>query len=143
MRFFAMQCIFGELTLAFVSKISSLKIPVQMLSLKNSCNLAPALDIKQNCSDFKNHSISELSSKRQSLKSKWHARAYLGYSRRRGEVRSRVARSKKKFKKAIFGHKQFQNGQVLKNEKRPNKGQIFSKNLLKYPNLLRFFQNRP
>jgi len=27
---------------------------------------------------------------------------------------------------------QFQNGQILKNEKRPNKGQIFFDNLLKW-----------
>jgi len=41
-----------------------------------------------------------------------------------------VARSKK-FKKVKFGHKKFQKGQVLKNEKRTNKGQIFFKKLLK------------
>jgi len=45
-------------------------------------------------------------------------------------MRSRVARSKK-IKKAKFGHKQFQKGQILKNEKRPNKGQIFFKIFVK------------
>jgi len=34
-------------------------------------------------------------------------------------TRTRVARSKK-IKKAKFGYKQFQKGQILKNEKRPN-----------------------
>ncbi len=43
---------------------------------------------------------------------------------------SRVAKSKKN-KKAKFGHKQLQKGQILKNEKRPNKGQIFFKNFFK------------
>jgi hypothetical protein len=38
----------------------------------------------------------------------------------------RVARSQK-IKKTKFGHKQFQKGQILKNEKRPNKGQISCK----------------
>jgi len=42
----------------------------------------------------------------------------------------RVARSKK-IKKAKFGHKQFQKGQILKNEKRPNKGQISLKKIVK------------
>jgi hypothetical protein len=32
---------------------------------------------------------------------------------------------------AKFDHKQFQKGQILKNEKRPNKGQISLKKLLK------------
>jgi len=38
-------------------------------------------------------------------------------------MQTRVARFKK-IKKAKFGHKQFQKGQILKNEKRPNKGQM-------------------
>jgi len=46
------------------------------------------------------------------------------------EGEGRVARSKK-VKKAKFGHKQFQKGQILKTEKRPNKGQISCKKLLK------------
>jgi len=38
-------------------------------------------------------------------------------------------------KKAKFGHKQFQKGQILKNEKRPNKGQISLKKFVKRTNL--------
>jgi len=34
-------------------------------------------------------------------------------------------------KKAKFGHKQFQKGQTLEKEKRPNKGKIFLKNMFK------------
>ncbi len=49
---------------------------------------------------------------------------------REGGTQTRVARSKK-VKKAKFGHKQLQKGQIMKNEKRPNKGQISIKNLLK------------
>jgi hypothetical protein len=37
-----------------------------------------------------------------------------------------------KIKKAKFGHKQFQKGQIIKLEKRPNKGQIFKENLPNY-----------
>jgi len=36
-----------------------------------------------------------------------------------------LARSNK-IEKAKFGHKQFKKGQIFKNEKRSNKGQIFS-----------------
>ncbi len=42
----------------------------------------------------------------------------------------RVARSKK-VKKAKFVHKQFQKGQIPKTEKRPNKGQISCKKIVK------------
>jgi len=48
---------------------------------------------------------------------------------REGKPCNRVARSQK-IKKAKFGHEQFQKSQILKNEKRPNKGQIFFRNLL-------------
>jgi hypothetical protein len=45
---------------------------------------------------------------------------------------ARVAKSNlKKLNKTKFGHKQFQKGQILKNEKRLNSGQIFIKNFLK------------
>ena len=37
----------------------------------------------------------------------------------------------KKVKKAKFGYKQFQKGQILKSEKRPNKGQFFDEILVK------------
>jgi hypothetical protein len=46
----------------------------------------------------------------------------------------RVARLKKNLK-AKFGHKQFQKGQILKNEKRPNKGQISFKKFVKITEL--------
>jgi len=48
----------------------------------------------------------------------------------KGASLNRVARSKK-IKKAKFCHKQFQKGQILKNVKRPNTGQISFKILLK------------
>jgi hypothetical protein len=41
----------------------------------------------------------------------------------------------KKIKKAKYGHKQFQKGQILKNEKKPNKGQIFFKKIVKITKL--------
>jgi hypothetical protein len=46
------------------------------------------------------------------------------------EGQNRVGRPKK-IKKAKFGPKQFKKGQILKNEKRSNKGQISFKKLLK------------
>ncbi len=44
---------------------------------------------------------------------------------------TRVARSKK-IKKAKFGHKQFQKGKILKNEKGQIDAKFLSKKLLKY-----------
>jgi hypothetical protein len=35
------------------------------------------------------------------------------------------------YKNAKFGHKQFKKGQILTNEKRPNKGQMIFKKLVK------------
>jgi len=53
---------------------------------------------------------------------------------RKSVSQSGVARSKK-IKKAKFGHKQFQKGQILKNEKSPNKGQISFKKFVKITKL--------
>jgi len=49
-------------------------------------------------------------------------------------ISGRVARFKK-IQKAKFGHNQFQKGQILKNEKRPNKGQISFKKIVKITKL--------